>query len=88
MVAVFVKNSVHFTVTMSMEDLDHIEKADGLHKFFKLESSVSTTNMVLFDQDGQLTKSVYQTLNKKCTAYNGIDFCAYCNTQWIPYCTQ
>ncbi|CAM9786106.1 unnamed protein product [Sphacelaria rigidula] len=41
---------------MSMEDLDHIEKADGLHKFFKLESSVSTTNMVLFDQDGQLTK--------------------------------
>lgn len=62
---ILVENSVHFTVTMSMEDLDHIEKTDGLHKFFKLESSISTTNMVLFDQDGQLTKSVYYTCPKR-----------------------
>lgn len=47
---------VHFTVTMSMEDLDAIEKGDGLYKFFKLETSVSTSNMVLFDQDGQLIR--------------------------------
>lgn len=52
-VAIF---SVHFTVTMSMEDLDSIEKGDGLYKFFKLESSLTTSNMVLFDQDGQLIK--------------------------------
>lgn len=52
----FFRASVHFTVTMSMEDLDTLEKGDGLFKYFKLESSVSTTNMVLFDQDGQLEK--------------------------------
>lgn len=43
-------------MTMSMDDLDAIDKGDGLHKFFKLESTLSTTNMVLFDQDGQITK--------------------------------
>ncbi|CAN0279504.1 unnamed protein product, partial [Hapterophycus canaliculatus] len=48
--------TVHFTVTMSMEDLDALEKGDGLYKYFKLESSVSTNNMVLFDQDGHLEK--------------------------------
>ena len=48
--------SVHFTVTMAMEDLDALEKGDGLYKYFKLESSVATTNMVLFDQYGQLEK--------------------------------
>eukprot|EP00752_Nemacystus_decipiens_P012396 g10983.t1 len=48
--------SVHFTVTMSMDDLDALEKGDGLYKYFKLETTVSTTNMVLFDQDGQLEK--------------------------------
>lgn len=47
---------VHFTVTMAMDDLDAIDKGDGLHKYFKLESALSTTNMVLFDQDGQLIK--------------------------------
>lgn len=41
---------------MSMEDLDALEKGDGLFKYFKLETTVSTTNMVLFDQDGQLEK--------------------------------
>ncbi|CAB1111878.1 unnamed protein product [Ectocarpus sp. CCAP 1310/34] len=48
--------TVHFTVTMSMEDLDALDKGDGLYKFFKLESSVSTNNMVLFDQDGHLER--------------------------------
>lgn len=47
---------VHFTVNMSMEDLDAIEHGEGLLKFFKLESSVTTSNMVLFDQDGQLIR--------------------------------
>lgn len=53
---VFMSFRVHFTVTMAMNDLDAIDKGDGLHKFFKLESTLSTTNMVLFDQDGQLIK--------------------------------
>lgn len=47
---------MHFTVVMAEEDLDAIEAGDGLHKYFKLESSLSTSNMVLFDQDGQLIK--------------------------------
>lgn len=54
-------DSVHFTVTMAAADLDAIEKGDGLHKFFKLESSVTTSNMVLFDQDAQLTRRVLLT---------------------------
>lgn len=48
--------SVHFTVTMSTEDLDAIEKGEGLIKFFKLESTLNTTNMVLFDTNGQLIR--------------------------------
>lgn len=47
---------------MSMEDLDALEKGDGLYKFFKLESSVSTNNMVLFDQDGQLERLVVSSV--------------------------
>lgn len=47
---------VHFTVTMAIDDLDAIDKGDGLHKYFKLESTLNTSNMVLFDQDGQLIK--------------------------------
>lgn len=43
-------------MTMSADDLDAIESGDGLYKYFKLESSVSTNNMVLFDQDGQLER--------------------------------
>lgn len=41
---------------MAMEDLDALEKGDGLYKYFKLESTVNTSNMVLFDQYGQLEK--------------------------------
>lgn len=41
---------------MSAEDLDAIDIGDGLYKFFKLESSLSTSNMVLFDQDAHLIK--------------------------------
>ena len=52
----FMSFRVHFTVTMAMNDLDAIDKGDGLYKYFKLESALSTTNMVLFDQDGQLIK--------------------------------
>lgn len=41
---------------MSTEDLDAIEKGEGLIKFFKLESNLNTTNMVLFDTNGQLIR--------------------------------
>ncbi|CAM9110129.1 unnamed protein product, partial [Choristocarpus tenellus] len=51
--------SVHFTVTMSPADIDELEAeagGGGLMKFFKLESSVTTSNMVLFDNSGLLVK--------------------------------
>ncbi|CAM9132193.1 unnamed protein product [Discosporangium mesarthrocarpum] len=49
--------TVHFTVTMSPSDIDSLEsEQDGLVKFFKLESTVNTSNMVLFDRYGQLVK--------------------------------
>ena len=51
-----VVSSVHFTVTMSVEDLDAIDKGEGLYKFFKLESTLNTTNMVMFDTAGQLIR--------------------------------
>ena len=45
--------TVHFTVTMTPEQMAAAE-AVGLHKKFKLESTITTSNMVLFDSEGRL----------------------------------
>merc|ERR1719197_242898 len=49
------ENSVHFVVTLTPEKMQEVEKA-GLEKTFRLKSSVCTTNMVLFDAEGKITK--------------------------------
>merc|ERR1719353_1596202 len=52
------ENTVHFTVTMTSEKMKEAEKI-GLDKVFKLKSSVSTANMMLFDAEGKIAK--YET---------------------------
>ena len=47
--------TVRFTVTMTNEQMKDAEDK-GLYKFFKLESSLSTSNMVLFDPQGRIKK--------------------------------
>ena len=44
--------SVHFTVTLSPEQMAEA-LATGLHKKFKLSTTISTTNMTLFDRKGR-----------------------------------
>eukprot|EP00658_Telonema_sp_P-2_P010291 TRINITY_DN13877_c0_g1_i3.p1 TRINITY_DN13877_c0_g1~~TRINITY_DN13877_c0_g1_i3.p1 ORF type:complete len:606 (+),score=201.50 TRINITY_DN13877_c0_g1_i3:245-2062(+) len=45
----------HFVVTMSPEQLSAAQ-SEGLHKKFKLTSSISTSNMHLFDGEGHIRK--------------------------------
>ena len=45
--------TVHFTVTLTEEQAKALEGQD-LYKFFKLETSITTTNFYLFDQDGHI----------------------------------
>lgn len=52
------ENTVHFVVTLTSEQMKEAEKA-GLDKIFKLKSSVSTQNMMLFDAEGKIAK--YET---------------------------
>eukprot|EP00043_Microstomoeca_roanoka_P011493 m.108253 g.108253 ORF g.108253 m.108253 type:complete len:1678 (-) comp15211_c0_seq2:413-5446(-) len=47
--------TVRFVVTMSNEQMAAAE-AKGLYKFFKLEGSISTSNMTLFDSQGRIKK--------------------------------
>jgi len=49
------ESSVHFEITMSAAKLKEAE-ANGLEKSFKLKSSISTSNMVLFDAEGKIAK--------------------------------
>lgn len=49
------ESSVHFEITMSAGKLKEAE-ANGLEKTFKLKSSLSTSNMVLFDAEGKIAK--------------------------------
>ncbi|CAJ1376688.1 unnamed protein product [Effrenium voratum] len=49
------ESSVHFEITLSAAKLKEAEKA-GLEKTFKLKSSISTSNMVLFDAEGKIAK--------------------------------
>ncbi len=49
--------TVNFSVTMAPADINALEREPGgLHKFFKMDSSVSTSNMQLFDPEGIITK--------------------------------
>lgn len=50
--------TVRFVVTMNPEKLQQAE-AQGLHKVFKLQATISTSSMVLFDSKGCLRK--YET---------------------------
>jgi DNA topoisomerase-2 len=47
--------TVKFVVTLSADKMMEAE-AVGFHKKFKLESSLNTSNLVLFDKDGCLKK--------------------------------
>ena len=47
--------TVKFVVTLSADKMMEAE-AVGFHKKFKLESSLNTSNLVLFDRDGCLKK--------------------------------
>merc|ERR1719356_1541043 len=49
------ENSAHFEVTMSADQMKRAEKA-GLEKVFKLKTTISTSNMVLFDEEGKIAK--------------------------------
>jgi DNA topoisomerase-2 len=49
------ENSAHFEVTMSADQMKRAEQA-GLEKVFKLKTTISTSNMVLFDDEGKIAK--------------------------------
>jgi len=49
------ENSVHFEVMVTPEKMHQLEHA-GLEKTFKLKSSIATSNMVLFDEDGKIAR--------------------------------
>ena len=44
--------TVRFVVSMTPDKLRAAEMTKGLHSFFKLQTTISTANMVLFDQNG------------------------------------
>ncbi len=45
---------VHFVVQMAADKLDAAENTKGLHQFFKIQTTMSATSMVLFDAKGCL----------------------------------
>eukprot|EP00933_Yihiella_yeosuensis_P069787 TRINITY_DN7678_c0_g2_i1.p1 TRINITY_DN7678_c0_g2~~TRINITY_DN7678_c0_g2_i1.p1 ORF type:complete len:1431 (+),score=413.67 TRINITY_DN7678_c0_g2_i1:106-4398(+) len=49
------ENSVHFEVFLTPEKMKEVEQT-GIEKVFKMKSSLSTTNMVLFDADNKIAK--------------------------------
>merc|ERR1712217_118155 len=49
------ENTVHFEVFLTAAKMAEAEKA-GLEKTFKLKTSISTTNMTLFDAEGKIAK--------------------------------
>ena len=48
--------TVKFIVEMKEEDLRKVETGKGVHTFFKLQNTMSTTSMVLFDSFGCLRR--------------------------------
>eukprot|EP00403_Amphidinium_massartii_P017895 CAMPEP_0178416360 /NCGR_PEP_ID=MMETSP0689_2-20121128/24024_1 /TAXON_ID=160604 /ORGANISM="Amphidinium massartii, Strain CS-259" /LENGTH=1782 /DNA_ID=CAMNT_0020037703 /DNA_START=34 /DNA_END=5380 /DNA_ORIENTATION=+ len=49
------ENTVHFSVKLARDSKEKVEK-QGLEKVFKLRSSLSTSNMMLFDASGKIVK--------------------------------
>ena len=48
--------TVRFVIKMNPEKLAQAETDGGLHKLFKITSTISAQNMVLFDKDGCIRK--------------------------------
>jgi len=48
--------NVHFEVAMSLDEKRKAELDKGLHNFFKLQTTLTTTSMVLFDRYGCIKK--------------------------------
>ena len=48
--------TVKFVVSMTADKLRAAEKTKGLHTFFKLQTTISTNSMVLFDHNGCLKR--------------------------------
>jgi DNA topoisomerase-2 len=67
------ENTVHFVVTMTPEKMKEAEKA-GLEKTFKIKTSISTSNMMLFDSEGKIARyeSALDILKEFCTIRRGI----------------
>jgi DNA topoisomerase-2 len=67
------ENTVHFVVTMTSEQMKAAEKA-GLEKTFKIKTSISTQNMMLFDSVGKIARyeSALDILKEFCTIRRGI----------------
>merc|ERR1712100_879728 len=67
------ENTVHFVVTLTAEKMKECEKA-GLDKIFKLKSSVSTQNMMLFDAEGKIAKydTALDILTEFCKVRRGV----------------
>jgi DNA topoisomerase-2 len=59
--------TVKFVVHMSEDKIRAAERDKGLHSFFKLQSTMSTTSMVLFDHLGCLRK--YETVGEILTEF-------------------
>jgi len=49
------EKTVHFEITLTPEQMVQAEQ-QGLEKVFKLRTSISTSNMVLFDAEGKIAK--------------------------------
>ena len=54
--------TVKFVISMAEDKIRAAEKDKGLHAFFKLQTTMSTTSMVLFDHLGCLRK--YETVEQ------------------------
>eukprot|EP00930_Biecheleria_cincta_P023601 TRINITY_DN17030_c0_g1_i2.p1 TRINITY_DN17030_c0_g1~~TRINITY_DN17030_c0_g1_i2.p1 ORF type:complete len:1542 (+),score=490.15 TRINITY_DN17030_c0_g1_i2:59-4684(+) len=60
------ENSVHFVLSMTPDKLSEAERR-GFEKTFHLKSSIATSNMWMFDQDGKIKK--YETPEDVITAF-------------------
>lgn len=49
-------NKVHFVIKLKEGKLQEIERTEGIEKFFKLSTTLNTSNMVLFDPEGKIKK--------------------------------
>ncbi len=57
----------HFTITV---EPDRLAKLGDLFSFFKLQSTINTSNMLLFDKDGHLRK--YRTVDEIIDEFYGV----------------